>query len=154
MSEARVAARIPKAALALGLAGLLPFFAGGFAMWANLPLISPADGLKLLVGYGAIILSFLGGIRWGTAIGPYDGGRVSLEFTASVMGPLAGLAAVFLPPIPALTLLIAGFLLQALWDVTSVEAGRLPQWFGRLRTILTGGAVLPMIAALVAVVVT
>ena len=89
--------------------------------------------------YGAIILSFLGGIRWGTAIGPYDTGRQSLEFSASVLGSLAGLAAAFLPAIPALALLIAGFLMQGLWDVMSVDAGRLPAWFGRLRMILTGG---------------
>jgi hypothetical protein len=44
--------------------------------------------------------------------------------------------------------------MQALWDVTSVEAGRLPSWFGKLRMLLTAGAVVSLIAALVAVVVT
>ena len=74
--------------------------------------------------------------------------------SASVLGSLAGLAAIFIPPVPALTLLIAGFLMQALWDVTSVEAGRLPAWFGKLRMLLTAGAVISLIAALVAVIVT
>ncbi len=91
------------------------------------------------MSYGAIILSFLGGIRWGTAIGPYDARRQSLEFGASVLGSLAGLAAVFLSAVPALTLLIAGFLIQALWDVITVESGRLPAWFGKLRMMLTAG---------------
>ena len=59
-----------------------------------------------MVVYGAIILSFLGGIRWGTAIGPYDAGRQAPEFAASVMGSLAGLSAAFLPAIPALAFLI------------------------------------------------
>jgi Protein of unknown function (DUF3429) len=154
MREAQAAAPIPVSALALGLAGLLPFIAGALALWIPIPPLAPPDSLKLVVSYGAIVLSFLGGIRWGTAIGPYDGGRMSLEFSFGVLGSLAGLAAIFLPPIPALTLLITGYLLQALWDVTSVEAGRLPQWFGKLRTILTGGAVLSLIVALVAVVVT
>lgn len=117
-------------------------------------MLAPDTGLKLAILYGAIILSFLGGIRWGTAIGPYDTGRQATEFSASVLGSLAGLAAAFLPPIPALALLIAGFLMQGLWDVMSVDAGRLPQWFGRLRMILTAGAVVSLVAALLAVLAT
>jgi hypothetical protein len=153
MTEQNVSTAIPGAALALGLAGLIPFVAGAAALWAPLSGFTPALGLKLIIGYGAIILSFLGGIRWGTAIGPYDTRRQGLEFSASVLGSLAGLAALFIPPIPALTLLIVGFLMQGLWDVTSVEAGRLPGWFGKLRMLLTAGAVISLIAALVAVLV-
>jgi hypothetical protein len=67
------------------------------------------------------------------------------------MGSLAGLSAAFLPAIPALALLIAGFLVQGLWDVMSVDSGRLPGWFGRLRMILTAGVVVALVAALLAV---
>jgi hypothetical protein len=154
MSDRYISGRIPAAALLLGLAGLLPFIAGAAAQWASLSLLAPEVGLRLAIIYGAIILSFLGGIRWGTAIGPYDSGRQTLEFSASVLGSLAGLAAAFLPAIPALALLIAGFLMQGLWDVMSVDSGRLPSWFGRLRMILTAGAVISLIAALLAVIVT
>lgn len=145
-------ARIPPVALALGLAGLIPFAAGALVPWV--PDIAPGVGSRLLIGYAAIILTFIGGIRWGTAIGPYDGRRQSAELLGSVLGSLAGLAALFLPPILGLTLLIAGFLLQALWDVTSVEAGRLPAWFGKLRMLLTGGAVLALVLGLIAVAIT
>jgi hypothetical protein len=151
MTEQNVSTSIPGAALALGLAGLIPFAAGAAAPWVPIPILTPETGLQLIIGYGAVILSFLGGIRWGTAIGPYDTRRQGLEFSASVLGSLAGLAALFIPPVPALTLLIAGFLMQALWDVTSVETGRLPAWFGKLRMLLTAGAVISLIAALVAV---
>jgi hypothetical protein len=154
MTQQTVSSQIPSTALLLGLAGLIPFLAGAASQWVALPLLTPEPGLKLIIAYGAIILSFLGGIRWGTAIGPYDSRRQGMEFTASVLGSLAGLAAVFIPPVPALTLLIAGFLMQGLWDVTSVEAGRLPSWFGKLRMLLTAGAVISLIAALVAVIVT
>lgn len=146
--------RIPAAALALGLAGLIPFAGGALGLWFRLPFFGPDMALKLVTVYGAIILSFLGGIRWGTAIGPYDSRRQSFEFSLSVAGSLAGLLACFIEAVPALTLLIAGFLMQALWDVTSVEAGRLPAWFGKLRMVLTAGAVVSIIAALLAVVVT
>jgi hypothetical protein len=154
MSDRLISGKIPGAALVLGLAGLIPFVAGAAAQWTRIPLLPADTGLTLAIVYGAIILSFLGGIRWGTAIGPYDQGRQTLEFSASVLGSLAGLAAVFLPAIPALALLIAGFLMQGLWDVMSVDAGRLPSWFGRLRMILTAGAVISLVAALLAVIAT
>lgn len=146
-------ARIPVAALVLGLAGVIPFVAGAIAQWVPVPRISAQLGLTLVVVYGAIILSFLGGIRWGTAIGPFDGRRQGIEFGGSVLGSLVGLAAIFMAPVGGLTVLISAFLLQALWDVISVEAGRLPQWFGRLRMILTTGAVLAMLATLLAQVI-
>lgn len=146
--------RIPVSALALGLAGLVPFLAGTVALWTALPLLAPALGHQLVVSYGAIVLAFLGGIRWGTAIAACDARRQAFEFPAGVLGSLAGLAAIFLPPIPALTLLITGYLMQGLWDVTSVESGRLPLWFGKLRMLLTAGAVIALIAALVAVILT
>ena len=53
-----------------------------FADEYRLPLLPPETGLRLVVIYGAIILSFLGGIRWGTAIGPYGTGRQAPEFAA------------------------------------------------------------------------
>lgn len=154
MTEQQPNTRIPASALMLGLAGLIPFAAGALSQWLPLPLLTGETGLRLIVAYGAIILSFLGGVRWGTALGPFDVRRQGLEFAASVLGSLAGLAAVFLAVIPALALLIAGFLMQALWDVTSVEAGRLPQWFGKLRMMLTAGAVVSLVVALVAVLLT
>lgn len=153
MTTQNLSSAIPGTALLLGLAGLIPFAAGALALWAPLPMLDADLGLKLVIGYGALILSFLGGIRWGTALGAYASSRQSAELAASVMGSLAGLAALFIPSVPALTLLIAGFLMQALWDVTSVEAGRLPAWFGRLRMLLTAGAVISLIATLVAVIV-
>ena len=153
MSTQNLSSAIPAMALFLGLAGLIPFAAGALALWSPLPVLDDALGLNLVIGYGALILSFLGGIRWGTALGAGGTGRQSGELAASVLGSLAGLAAILIPSVPALTLLIAGFLMQALWDVTSVEAGRLPAWFGRLRMILTAGAVISLIATLVAVIV-
>ena len=146
-------AKIPAVALALGLAGLLPFAGGALSVWLGLP-FSPATGHWLAVVYGAVILSFLGGVRWGLAIGPYGAQRQSVEFTLGVLGSLAGLAAAFLQPIAALTLLIAGFLMQALWDVTGVESRRLPVWYGKLRMMLTAGVVVSLVAVLAGAVLT
>lgn len=143
--------RIP--AVALGLAGLLPFAGAAFSVWSGFP-FAAAAGHSLAVIYGAVILSFLGGVRWGLAIGPYRGRRQNMDFALGVLGSLAGLAAAFLQPIAALTLLIAGFLMQALWDVTGVESGRLPGWYGTLRMILTAGAVVSLVAVLAAAALT
>ena len=65
-----------------------------------------------------------------------------------MLAALAGWSAVFLSQPIGLILLIAGFLLQALWDVLSVEQGRLPQWFGALRMMLTVGVVLSLFSML------
>lgn len=116
-------------------------------------LLPPADGLRFGMAYGAIILSFLGGIRWGTALSTPETSGQGLEFGLSVVSSLAGWASLLLSPLLGLSLLIAGFLLQSLWDVLSVERGRLPQWFGRLRMVLTVGAVLSLAAMLVRLVI-
>lgn len=145
--------RIPGVALALGLAGLLPFAAAALSQYVRLPVLSPGFGLEVAIVYGAVILSFLGGIRWGTAIGPFPAGRQAMEFITSVLASLAGFAAVFMPDILGLGLLISGFLMQALWDVTSVEAGRLPHWFGKLRMMLTAGAVVALVLVLLKLVI-
>lgn len=154
MSQQQATNRIPLSALLLGLAGLIPFAAGAVSQLLPLPVLTGEVGIRLIVTYGAIILSFLGGIRWGTALGPYDGRRQGVDFSASVLGSLVGLAAVFAAAVPALALLIAGFLMQALWDLMSVESGRLPPWFGKLRMLLTAGAVISLVAALTGVLLT
>ena len=76
------------------------------------------------------------------------GPRQSRELLASVLSSLVGWLALLLSPIVGLSLLIAGFLLQALWDVLSVEKGYLPLWFGKLRMLLTAGAVIALFSIL------
>jgi hypothetical protein len=144
-----VNSRISPAALALGLAGALPFWFAAVCFLAGGPL-SPVQALSMAIAYGAVILSFLGGIRWGAALGPIDEARRRREFTFSVIPSLAGFAAFFVPPHLGLSILVSGLLLQALWDVTSTDQGLLPRWFGRLRIILTLAATVPLVAMLTA----
>jgi hypothetical protein len=153
MADDAARSRIPAAALALGLLGLVPFGLCALAQAADLPSLPPGRAMVLGRDYGAVILSFLGGIRWGLAIGPYGTGRLAPELSGSVVAPLAAWMALMLPDVPGLSLLAVCFLMQALWDVLAVESGRLPAWFGRLRMILTTGAVLSLLALLVAVLI-
>jgi len=140
--------RIPGRALLLGLLGALPFWAlAGLSLGAS-KIVSPALAVTAVVAYGAITLAFLGGIRWGLAIGPYGARRQEQEFALAAGAPLAGFAAMFLPSAAGVSLLIAALLLQALWDAAGADLGRLPRWFSKLRAILTALAVVPLLAVL------
>lgn len=146
-------AGIPRSALLLGLAGLVPFAAAALARWLDVPGIGENCARFAGIAYGAVILSFLGGIRWGVSLGPVAARERRLNFTLGVLPSLAGWAALMLPALPGLALLIAGFVLHALWDALAADAGRLPQWFGRLRMILTAGAVAALLAMLAAEII-
>lgn len=60
-----------KMSYGLGFAGVLPFAAASLAVWAPANWLDPAIGASLTqwqLGYGAVILSFMAGARWGLAI--------------------------------------------------------------------------------------
>jgi hypothetical protein len=139
---------IPKAPLILGLAGALPFWGLSLVLLFTDSALIAAFAVKGAIAYGAVILSFLGGIRWGEALKPYGTRERAWAFSLSVVASLVGWAALMMPAIPALSLLVAGFLMQSLWDVTSAQEGRLPAWFGKLRAILTSLAVTALILML------
>lgn len=150
---------IPRSALTLGLAGLLPFIAAAAALWVAQSGTDPAhsllsgnQALLALAGYGAVILSFLGGIRWGHLLTDYD--RVSQwgPLTLSVIPSVAGWVALLLPGAWMLPVLVAGFLLQLLGDQRAVRKQALPGWFGRLRLMLSIGAILCLLAGWAALV--
>ena len=89
--------------------------------------------------YGALILSFLGGARWGLEVARPQP-RVAVVSLA-MLPSLVGLVLLLLPSDwRSLQLwgLAAALLLHWLWDV---RAAGLPPWYPRLRTILTLGAV-------------
>jgi hypothetical protein len=145
--------RVPRSALVLGLGGLIPFIALAIGVWRPLAWLPQQQALTAFIVYGAVILSFLGGIRWGAAIGPHGPPRPARDFSLSVVPSLAGWAAPFLPPVIGVALLISGFLLQALWDVVASETGELPPWFGSLRAALTAVVTIASIAVLLRLLV-
>lgn len=133
---------VPPAVLTYGLLGLV-LFVGPPLAGAISPALKPVAG-SILALYGALILSFLGGARWGLAIAhPKPATRtVSL----AMIPTLAGLAFLLLPSNHGalqLTGLAAALVLHWLWDVADRT---LPPWYPRLRTILTGGAIAGLLA--------
>lgn len=127
-------------AFVLGLAGLIPFLVSAFLTFASEGAFLGLDVRLIGLFYGAVILSFLGGIRWGLAIAPLTRVDRAKDISISVLPSLLGFFALLLPLTAGLGLLFAGFALQYLWDFQSHRKGHLPGWFHLLRLILSLGA--------------
>lgn len=127
----------PRAVFAYGLLGIIPFWSLPIATLLAANWTGVAAAVEAV--YAALILSFLGGARWGLAVrdAEPDPVIVGLAMTPT----LAGLATlVFLHGAARLQLpvLAAALALSWGWDATAKE---MPPWFARLRTGLTLGAV-------------
>ncbi len=143
--EMLAATTYPKVPLWLGLAGLVPFVALSLAisLGATIPPFADADAMRVaLVGYGVVILSFLGGVRWGVALGlekgePGSGGR---DFVIAVVPSLVAWFAWFQPAPADLWWLVAAHVLLALLDYGLACRVVVDEWFGRLRLGLSAVA--------------
>ncbi|MGF1552205.1 MAG: DUF3429 domain-containing protein [Paracoccaceae bacterium] len=140
---------VPEAAAWLGLSGLIPFGLGA----AGTLLLSGEPGAltrDLLAGYGAVILSFMGGCRWGFAAaglgrealpGDARGARREwLRYGVSVIPALFAWPVLWLDDPLRLGLLAVGFVVLLSADVTLAERGGAPAWWPVLRRPLSWGA--------------
>ena len=105
-----------------------------------------------LLSYGAVILSFLGGIHWGveitrSAASPEDGINAT-RLAISVVPSLAGWTALGLEARYGLALLAVAFVAHLLLDIRSTRQGLMPAWYSKLRTPLTTIVVVALIVAL------
>ncbi|WP_372425218.1 DUF3429 domain-containing protein [Salinarimonas chemoclinalis] len=138
-------ASIPPVPLVLGLAGLIPFYVPALALPTGLDLGWERDALAFaLAAYGALILSFLGGIRWGIAVSMEEQGAARRGYVISVVPSLLAFAALALPPEARLWTLCGLHVLLGLLDYGLVCREEAPEWFGRLRLALAGGAALAL----------
>ena len=128
----------------LGYAGALPFLGLGLVIiYPNMDIAnfaSPAEIKFALLSYGAIILSFLGGLHWGRAIMmPADthiiSPRTALLWSVSLS--LTGWLALLLPVTVAAILLLAGFFIALVADLIWLARGYWPFWMRRLRLHLS-----------------
>lgn len=135
---------MPAAARWLGYAGLIPFVAAAVA-----GLVSGANDfpVRALVAYGAAILSFLGGVRWGLAMATAEPAALLRPLLISVLPSLAGWGALLLPTPTSLIVLSAAFSLLLLADLRLTSA---PAWYGTLRVPLSLGSIASLLAGLVA----
>jgi len=133
---------IPVVPLVLGVAGLIPFVTLAVAEAAGWRLFgwSPAFQHAALATYGALIVSFLGGIRWGLAVGMEDQRAARFEYALSVVPQLLAWVSLAVPAPWDLRALAAIVIGLGFLDYTLVFGGKAPTWFGRLRLGLSAGA--------------
>ena len=165
--------RAARLARLLTLSGALPFvglallvpFGPPLAERLGLPALAQQIdwwAATLLVLYAAGILSFLGGIRFGAVVAeplaPGARGAVALSVVPSLVGwvlAAVGMGGQFsgftIVTAGALALFALGFLAQWGWDRQTVRAGRLPPWFGAMRSRITLIVVPTLLAAAVLV---
>ena len=132
---------IPSSARWLGLLGLVPFVTMTFEAVTDIS--AGADDARFgLRAYGAVILSFLGGIQWGLAIRNSDGNARTRQgltpiLTVSIVPSLIGWTGLVVEELLGFGLLIIGFVLVLISDVRAVNKGIAPRWYLRLRYPLT-----------------
>jgi len=124
-------------ALALGLAGLLPFV--GLALMAVL-----GDGtwhvywLTALSYYGAVIVAFVGALHWGYALKRGVAGREAwIQYGYSVLPALLAWLSLLFPVWTALRMQALTLLVCYVFDRAMCTLDPVPSWFLRLRLVLT-----------------
>ncbi|MBX9575533.1 MAG: DUF3429 domain-containing protein [Caulobacteraceae bacterium] len=126
-----------RTAWALALLGVVPFIAFGAAVTIDGLLLSGERAREVLSLYGAVIVAFMAGARWGGALA---GGRPADGVLAlSNVFPLAAWAALALTGVGsglALGVLALCLLAQLAWDWPVSAPG-----YRRLRLTATAGAV-------------
>jgi hypothetical protein len=136
LPEAPAGAPSPDWGTRLGHAGLLPFLAGAALVWLVHDELRPwvAQALAL---YGAVIVSFLGGIHWGVGLRerPQDVRLLAWGVTPSLLAWVAAL----MPPSAGLALLGMGLIVCYLVDRRLYPRHGLKDWLN-LRFRLTAVA--------------
>lgn len=143
----------------LGNLGLAPFFVLAILSW--LPWgDEPALRVRFaLVAYAAVILSFLGAVHWGLALANpgLDKAKTWNALGWGVIPSLLGWLALLMlllgiPAAMVLAFLIGDLLLVRVMDgqLIRLYATPVPSWYLALRTRLTLGAALCLLAALIA----
>lgn len=137
-------AAIPLAASVLGYAGALPFILATSIIWFD------AGGLRetmllSIITFGAVILTFMGGVRWGLSMRSPNGPNF-LQLTVSIIPAaiswLTLMLANRIPDYPylqhaQLTILIISFALLLWSDILAARRGEPPRWYPGLRVPLT-----------------
>ncbi|XP_074764227.1 transmembrane protein 69 [Athene noctua] len=137
----------PKPALYLSLAGLIPF--------ASVPLLMAVQGtyypelVSAQLMYGAVTVSFIGGMRWGFALPENSPAKPDwLNLANSIVSPLLAWQALLLKDITSTAIMLVIALGIALhYDVSLLPA--YPRWFKVLRVVGTVVMVLSLLSTAV-----
>jgi hypothetical protein len=134
---------VPRSALLLGLAGVLPFvwgvatyLSGPLAQWGVANLGPRFVGPFAQLDYGQVILAFMSGVLWGFATRT-DGARETAGYALSVLPALWAFFMTGGGPTAASVNLITGYLGLLLLDWQFWRWGLAPSWWMSLRLLLT-----------------
>ena len=131
--------KAPPSAAWLGALGALPFIglAGAAPFLESAPRIFVVHALA---AYGAVILSFLGGVHWGLAIGSQshaDHQALRTRLSVSVIPSLAAWVALLFTEKTGLLILAAAIAVMLWVDIRATRDGNAPRWYPKLRIPLT-----------------
>jgi hypothetical protein len=124
---------VPPAAFLLGFLGAVPFLGLAAAAFLADPVGDWA--LAALLAYGAIILSFMGGVHWGWAMAAEEPSFTRLGL--SVVPSLLGWGGFLLAGAMGFVVIALGFAALLWLDLQAVAAGRAAAWYPQLRWPLT-----------------
>ena len=131
----------------LGWAGLVPFGLAALGTHSGIDTLVPY-GFLGGTAYGAVILSFLGAVHWGLAM---QDDRSPYWYVWSITPALLGFASLLLLDVGMrVATLIPLFALAWSVDRKAANHGLIPNWYMRLRSKLTAGAVISLAAMLLA----
>lgn len=147
---------VPKESLYLGAAGVIPYAATSlstvFLAWdinyaqatGNGFIFSPETAHQLLdivtpiqIGYGAVIISFLGAIHWGLEYAGYGGYYSYRRYMYGVIAPAVAWPTIYMPVEYALITQFLAFNFLYFADARATMRGWFPEWYGIYRFVLT-----------------
>ena len=135
---------LPVLAILLGAAGLLPFVGGSLGALGPFTEETRRISMLGLSSYGAVILSFLGGVHWGLALeaGAAQPKRAQqLRFGLGVVPSLIGWGALLVTYTglvkTGLLILVAGFVALTIAEARAARAGLVPVAYMGLRWVLS-----------------
>jgi len=147
---------VPRESLYIGAAGVLPYAATSLSTvflaydinhaesTGNGILFSSETAHQLLdlvtpiqIGYGAVIISFLGAIHWGLEYAGYGGYHSYRRYMYGVIAPAVAWPTIFMPVEYALISQFAAFNFLYFADARATARGWFPPWYSTYRFVLT-----------------
>ncbi|GAM87827.1 hypothetical protein ANO11243_058550 [Dothideomycetidae sp. 11243] len=154
---------VPREAYFVGMAGVLPYLATSlstvYCAWEINHAAATGAGLlmsertaelllhvvePLQIGYGAVIISFLGAIHWGLEWAGYGGTQGYSRYAIGMIAPAVAWPTIMFPAETALIAQFLAFNFLYYADSRATKRGWCPPWYGVYRFVLTfivGGSI-------------
>lgn len=131
-AQDRGSVHIPGAAQLLAALGIVPLMLLGGLVWFAADADTGQMFMRSMLIYGALVLSFLGGVRWGGLMVESPPAPLITSLVIGLLPLFLGWVCVLMKPSSGLALMIGAFLGQALLSYLSGQSGSLKLWQARL----------------------